>query len=148
VTADLGPRLPLGGEYFGYQLGATDVAVAIEQAPDNSMSADVLCSTGLTGLLGRWDWCASNNLSVRRHFVRAARGWDERFVGWGEEDMDFAYRMFLLGLRSMTQVSGPLFAVHIAHQVDRDANRRSLQDNAQYFVGKFPEVAASDNGPM
>jgi len=23
----------------------------------------------------------------------------------------------------MTQVSGPLFAVHIAHQVDRDANR-------------------------
>lgn len=49
--------------------------------------------------------------------------------------------MFLLGLRPMTQVLGPLFGVHITHQVDHDANRRSLQDNARYFVGKFPEVA-------
>jgi hypothetical protein len=49
--------------------------------------------------------------------------------------------MFLLGLRPMTQVFGPLFGVHISHQVDHDANRGSLQRNAQYFIGKFPEVA-------
>lgn len=141
VTEDLGSTLPLGGEYIGYQRTAANAAVAIDLAPSNKMSTDVVVLDRSQWILGRWDWCASNNLSVRRRFIRAARGWDERFVGWGEEDMDFAYRMFLLGLRSMTQVSGPLFGVHIAHEVDRDANRRSLQVNARYLVGKFPEIA-------
>lgn len=139
VTEDIGPRLPLGGEYLRYQHIATHPAVT-----SNQMSTDAVAFEldGSRWILDRWDWCASNNLSVRRKYVCAARGWDQRFVGWGEEDMDFAYRMFRLGLRPMTQVSGPLFGVHITHRVDRDANRRSLQDNARYFVGKFPEVAA------
>jgi glycosyltransferase involved in cell wall biosynthesis len=90
----------------------------------------------------RWDWCASNNLSVRRHYVLAAGGWDENFHGWGEEDMEFSYRMFLLGLRPVIQVSGPIFAVHVEHSVDREANQHSLARNAAYFSRKFPETAA------
>ena len=39
-----------------------------------------------------WHYAASNALSVERRYVEQIGGWDEGYHGWGEEDMDFAYR--------------------------------------------------------
>jgi len=74
--------------------------------------------------------------------VVAVGGWDEHFVGWGEEDIELAYRLFLAGVEPVVQLSGPLTALHLNHVVDIDANMHSLEKNGLYFVRKFPEVLA------
>jgi len=89
----------------------------------------------------RWDYCASNNLSVRRCHAERIGFWDENFVGWGEEDMDFSYRLFSAGCRPVLPVNGAVYAYHLDHPVDLEANRHSLQRNARYFVDKYPEMA-------
>lgn len=89
----------------------------------------------------RWDWCASNNLSVRRREVERIGWWDDRFVGWGEEDMDFAYRLYVSGCRPVLPQGGAMCAYHLDHEVDREDNLHSLRHNAAYFVRKFPIMA-------
>lgn len=89
----------------------------------------------------RWDFCASNNLSVRRREIQRIGGWDEGFEGWGEEDMDFAYRLYRAGCRPVLPEAGPVVAHHLDHDVDAEAAKASLQRNARYFINKFPEVA-------
>jgi GT2 family glycosyltransferase len=86
----------------------------------------------------RWEWCAGNNLSVRVVHVARIGGWDERFFGWGEEDIDFSYRLHRSGL-------APIFvadahAYHLDHPVDDASNASSLVANARYLVNKFPAV--------
>ena len=87
-----------------------------------------------------WDYCASNNLSVRRCRVLAISGWDCNFRGWGEEDMDFAYRLYLSGVQPLLPQNSPLYAYHLDHPVDRCQQKAQLQKNAQYFIKKFPEM--------
>jgi GT2 family glycosyltransferase len=88
-----------------------------------------------------WDFCASNNLSVRRNHVERIGFWDEAFRGWGEEDLDFAYRLFLSGCRPILPIDGPVFAYHLDHPVNQQANYDSLKKNAQYFIRKYPIMA-------
>ena len=88
----------------------------------------------------RWDYCASNNLSLPRQHVVDGGGWDETFVGWGEEDMDFAYRMSLRGLRPVLPVATQVRAFHLDHPVNNETNRASLLRNARYLLSKFPEL--------
>lgn len=132
----------------GAEYGPTFGAIQhFPQVPSPSQSVsrqdEVGNNVGSTAYVsGRWDWCASNNLSVRRRHVVAAGGWDERFIGWGEEDIEFAYRLFLLGIEPIVQVNGPLRALHLNHVVNTDANGYTLKHNGLYFLRKFPEVLA------
>ena len=87
-----------------------------------------------------WTRCASNNLSVRRRWVRVVGGWDEGYVGWGEEDMDFSYRLYRMGLEPVVLLQGPLSAMHIGHGVDEEAKRQALHRNASLLLAKFPEI--------
>lgn len=89
----------------------------------------------------RWDYCASNNLSVRRCHIVSVGFWDESFIGWGEEDIDFAYRLFQGGCRPVLPVNGPVYAYHVDHTIDLLANHDSLRRNARHFVRKYPEMA-------
>ncbi|HUS90637.1 MAG TPA: glycosyltransferase, partial [Phycisphaerae bacterium] len=88
---------------------------------------------------GKWYLAASNALSVRRRHVVRIGGWDEGFHGWGEEDMDFAYRLHRIGLSFVFPPSRLLYAVHLDHPVAAD-QAESLRRNALRFVSKFPEV--------
>jgi len=74
----------------------------------------------------RWDYCASNNLSIRRSEVERIGYWDEKFIGWGEEDIDFAYRLFKSGCRPVIPESGPIYAYHLDHDIDIESNLSSL----------------------
>ena len=62
-----------------------------------------------------WYLAASNALSVERRFVERIGGWDEAYQGWGEEDMDFAYRLHLAGLSFVFPAPQWLYAVHLDH---------------------------------
>jgi glycosyltransferase involved in cell wall biosynthesis len=86
-----------------------------------------------------WYLAASNALSVERRFVERIGGWDEEYRGWGEEDMDFAYRLHLAGLSFVFPDPRWLYAVHLDH-APADGWATSLDRNARRFVRKFPEV--------
>ena len=86
-----------------------------------------------------WYLAASNALSVERRFVTRIDGWDEEYQGWGEEDMDFAYRLHLAGLSFVFPEPRWLYAVHLDHP-PTDGWATSLDRNARRFVHKFPEV--------
>lgn len=86
----------------------------------------------------RWDYCASNNLSVRTTHVKKIGYWDERFIGWGEEDMDFAYRLFAHGIEPVLPEAGSVYAYHLDHDIDMETNIYTLEQNANHFVRKNP----------
>lgn len=86
----------------------------------------------------RWDYCASNNLSVRTAHVRRIGYWDEQFIGWGEEDMDFAYRLFAQGIMPVIPKDDSVYAYHLNHDIDMETNIYTLEQNANHFVKKIP----------
>jgi glycosyltransferase involved in cell wall biosynthesis len=53
----------------------------------------------------KWQRCASNNLSVRNEHASRIGYLDENFLGWGEEDMDFSFRLYQLGLTPLLLAS-------------------------------------------
>ncbi|HCU36165.1 MAG TPA: hypothetical protein DGT21_12175 [Armatimonadetes bacterium] len=87
----------------------------------------------------RWYYAASNAISVERRLVEATSGWDEGYTGWGEEDMDFAYRLHRAGAAFVFPPAEMLYAVHLDHPVRPD-RLASLRANARRFVARFPEV--------
>jgi len=89
----------------------------------------------------RWEWCAGNNLSVRRRHAIDIGLWDEHFHGWGEEDLDFSYRLYRHGLVPLFVASPRAACFHLDHPVDRERNAATLRANARYLLGKFPHVA-------
>ena len=89
----------------------------------------------------RWEWCASNNLSVRRRYAIEIGYWDQNFLGWGEEDIDFSFRLFRLGLTPILLTSVNANCYHLDHYVDRPANELTLRRNATYLIKKWPEIA-------
>lgn len=89
----------------------------------------------------KWEWCASSNLSVRNEDVSQIGYWDENFLGWGEEDMDFSFRLYKSGLTPIFLTSDNAASYHLEHHVDHKANALTLRANARYLVNKFPEVA-------
>jgi GT2 family glycosyltransferase len=89
----------------------------------------------------KWEWCASNNLSVRNEHVSQIGYWDENFVGWGEEDIDFSFRLFRLGLTPIHLASGNAASYHLEHHVDHETNTLTFKKNGGYLMSKFPELA-------
>lgn len=92
------------------------------------------------GYYDKWEWCAGNNLSVRREYVADVGFWDENFFGWGEEDIDFSYRLYQHGLVPIFLASRNAACYHLDHPVDQK-NTFTLRTNARYLLRKFPEIA-------
>ena len=90
--------------------------------------------------IDRWEWMASNNLSVKAKDIKKIGLWDENFYGWGEEDIEFSYRLNKIGLIPLICNSDFMAAYHIDHVIDENLNRKSLINNANYFLKKYPEV--------
>lgn len=88
----------------------------------------------------RWEWCASNNLSLRVEHVADVGYWDEAFLGWGEEDIEFSFRLHQSGLGPIYLVSGGAVAHHLEHPVDRGKNALTLRANARHLLNKFPQI--------
>jgi len=94
-----------------------------------------------TSYYDKWEWCAGNNLSVRRSEAFDVGLWDENFLGWGEEDIDFSYRLYRHGLVPILLASRNAACFHLDHVVNHEANISTLRANARYLLRKFPQVA-------
>lgn len=86
-----------------------------------------------------WVLCASHCTSVERHEVENAGGWDETFTGWGEEDLELAYRLHRNGLSFVYPHRKYGAAYHLDHASDWDSRLHALERNLRYFRQKFPE---------
>lgn len=64
--------------------------------------------------------------------------WDENFVGWGEEDIDYTYRMSLKGYRLLTPKIEGFLSLHLTHDVGNDSS--SMLKNARYLLSKYPDL--------
>lgn len=65
------------------------------------------------------------NMGVFRDDILAVNGFNERFLGWGREDSEFAVRLYRYGLRRLDH---PFMAIcfHLWH---RENDRTGLEDN-------------------
>lgn len=95
---------------------------------------------------GIWMLLASHCMSVERVWVEQIGGWDVSFQGWGEEDLDLAYRLNLLGIKFYYPHRKYGAAYHLDHPVNWDANLISLNRNLKLFLRKYPEIWPARRG--
>jgi glycosyltransferase involved in cell wall biosynthesis len=91
----------------------------------------------LEGFFLPWAIGATGNLSVPKALVLNAGGFDERFVGWGLEDVELHYRLATAGTRTVVCHRAQNF-----HQVhDRGGSRMDeWRANAARLLDKHPHL--------
>jgi len=73
------------------------------------------------------------DILVRRSDFEAVNGFDERFVGWGQEDDDLGLRLRAAGVRLET-ILGQTRSLHVWHETDATATSRWRDGvNVRYF---------------
>ncbi|GFO85838.1 glycosyltransferase family 2 protein [Anaerostipes butyraticus] len=77
-------------------------------------------------------------LFVPMNICKVVGKWDENFSGWGEEDIDFTYRIFLRGNRLIVPRKEGFLALHLTHESGEDV--KEIVDNAKYLLSKYPEM--------
>ncbi|WP_043934156.1 glycosyltransferase family 2 protein [Bacillus sp. EB01] len=79
-----------------------------------------------------WMACLGN-ISLRRDFIIKTGGYDPKFTQWGEEDREFAYRLYKAGAKF--KVDPKLKRYHQEHAVPRNKKKKQLK-NFLYFQQK------------
>ncbi|NDC54128.1 MAG: glycosyltransferase [Planctomycetia bacterium] len=75
-----------------------------------------------------------NNFGVWRRDFERVNGFDERFVGWGQEDDDLGLRLRAAGIR-LESILDRTHALHVWHPVDPSATARWRDGpNVAYFL--------------
>jgi len=78
----------------------------------------------------------SGNFSIHRADLLKVNGFDENFVGWGQEDDDLGRRLYLAGMVSESVVASAVtFHLHHPHPPDAAARWRDGR-NVQYYLRK------------
>jgi len=77
---------------------------------------------------------ASGNFGVWRRDFERVNGFDERFVGWGQEDDDLGLRLRAAGVK-LESIVGRTFSVHVWHPTEGSATTRWRDGaNVRYFL--------------
>ena len=117
--------------------------ILIGEEQDNN--ADIIATFGehLAGFLFAWVLGTTANMAVPTACVREIGMFDTQYQGWGGEDTDLAYRLFLSGAKFMVNKSAanfhqvhPLFEVGGIAQTPEHRFQQGLE-NVRYFCDKF-----------
>lgn len=87
------------------------------------------------GLAGPRNVTFGGHFSAFREDIEAVNGYDERYVGWGAEDQDFALRMVLAGFRG-TSVIRTARMLHLWHPREMGDKHWKEGVNVEYFRRK------------
>lgn len=93
-------------------------------------------SLGKTG--SPWLWVYSNSLSLPRSMLLDVGGFDESFQGWGPEDLELGYRLYVHSGRNpeiFTFDPGTI-SFHVPHYAEWTENHKSMHCNTEYFIQK------------
>ncbi|WP_052948602.1 glycosyltransferase [Mesobacillus campisalis] len=83
-----------------------------------------------------WMACLGN-ISLRRDLIIKTGGYDQNFTQWGEEDREFAYRLYKAGAKF--KVDPKLKRYHQEHPVSRNKKKKWWK-NIVYFQQKHPTL--------
>lgn len=75
------------------------------------------------------------HFSAFKKDIEAINGYDENFVGWGGEDMDFALRMVRAGLRGISVIKTAR-VLHLWHPSEMKSNHWKNEVNMEYYSRK------------
>jgi glycosyltransferase involved in cell wall biosynthesis len=84
-----------------------------------------------------WMLFWSLNCSLQASDFWKVGGFDEQFCGWGPEDMELAYRIFLAGIPF--EVSRDAWVIEAPHDRDQKDRLRSTRHLAEYFYEKHQQ---------
>jgi GT2 family glycosyltransferase len=79
-----------------------------------------------------WQVCHTGNLSVSRNLLYSIGGFDERFIGWGGEDIEIGYRLHRAGGRYV--LARGALAYHLMHPRNRDVERQHVRYNLRKLL--------------
>ncbi|WP_434444014.1 glycosyltransferase family 2 protein [Lentzea sp. E54] len=85
-----------------------------------------------------WLWVYSNSLSLPKSMLLEVGGFDESFQGWGPEDLELGYRLYVHSGRrpEIFTYDSKTISYHIPHYAEWSKNHRSMQRNTEYFIQK------------
>ncbi len=84
-----------------------------------------------------WVYLFSGNISITAEGYWKAGGFDERFTGWGAEDMEFAYRLYRHGLGFGMEREA--WTIETPVERDMEARMGEFLHNMAVFLDKHPE---------
>jgi len=85
-----------------------------------------------------WLWFFTHSVSLPRSMFIEAGMFDEGFQGWGPEDVELGYRLYVhSGRRSeVFTYDSDAFAFHVPHYADYSKNYKTMLRNTEYFLRK------------
>ncbi len=82
------------------------------------------------------------NFSIHKADLLKVNGFDEKYVGWGQEDDDLGRRLYLAGMTSQSVVASAI-TFHLHHPAPADATSRWRDGrNVRYYLRKNVSVVA------
>ncbi|EPY13413.1 glycosyltransferase family 2 protein [Paenibacillus alvei] len=82
-----------------------------------------------------WVLFWAGNVSVSTAMVNKVKGFDENYMSWGVEDVDFGYALHLQGAEF--RLCREALSIHFPHEKDELDHRRTSHDNRLYFHHKY-----------
>lgn len=86
---------------------------------------------------GLWHLTFTHNLSVSKALVDKFGGFDERFVGWGLEDVEFAYKLKSNGIKILYNPYVETFDQFERDVIDEEKRWQEWYDNFILFAKKY-----------
>jgi len=80
----------------------------------------------------------SGNFGLRKEVYQLNNGFDESFLGWGWEDLDFSLRLYQKGIGF--KFIGDVWGIHLLHDKEGDFySDQSFSKNSSIFSQRFSE---------
>lgn len=86
----------------------------------------------------RWICFVARNVSVKKNDLVEVGGFDEGFRGWGVEDIELGYRLYLYGVCYKYRSDAVVY--HLEHSVGYN-RLRDINKNFDYFMKKHTTIA-------
>lgn len=84
-----------------------------------------------------WAMATTANLAFTRPISNNISLFDENFIGWGVEDIDYAYQLKERGYEF--KYSNEMINYHQKHPINKEAGKQ-LKRNIVYFCSKYPNL--------
>lgn len=147
---------------LGYGYGNKRVALSAERVPEEIDVGDILgsiarmervphladyrepifkaCEDAVGNLDTCWGISWAGNISVPLDAALAVGGFDETYMSWGGDDIDFGLALKLRGLDFY--LSRTAATISMPHHIDMERRRKSCLANLEYLQSKYPDATA------
>lgn len=148
IGSILGYTVPLGDKEFSKIIDITDIDKTFSCVEAKTEYIDVRMesfryhSYNISNIIAPYTFFWTGNVSSQRKLLLEIEGFDEKFIGWGVEDIDLGYRLFLNGAKYILNLKAK--SIHIPHDLPEDVKDVLDKDrginNKIYFHMKYKNI--------